>query len=83
MSENYLGENVNDKYYPRLSCALSSEYDIYQCCHHDCELPDNEHDNDYEWKIEHRCSCCKSSEAEKPKGEIEQHRFINCICRII
>lgn len=64
---------MNEKYFPRLSCALSSDYELYPCCHHDCELPDNDHDTDYEWKvIEHRCSCCKNceKEPEKPKGMI-------------
>ena len=68
MSENYLGDNINEKYYPRLSCALSSDYEIYQCCHHESEIPDNEHDMECDWKIEHRCSYCKHSEVEKPKG---------------
>ncbi|KAK3601868.1 hypothetical protein CHS0354_041799 [Potamilus streckersoni] len=52
MQENFLVDNMNDKFYPRLSCALSEC--SYQCPSRDCELGDVEgcQECETEWKIE-------------------------------
>ena len=65
-----MGEAVGDKfYYPRLSCALSSECDVrsFQCPYYDCELAEMEAECE-ECKVDRRCSCYKQDNDPK-KGK--------------
>ena len=69
MPSTYIGDPVNDKFYPRISCALSSsDYDArsFQCPYYDCEIADNEYECDIEHcKMEHRDSSTKQDKEAK------------------
>ena len=80
--DSYIGENVNDKYYPRISCALSNECDHrnYQCPCYDCEMAEQEKCEECELEVKfERCSCnCKEKFEDGEKG-ISDRRLVSCM----
>lgn len=69
LPETYLAETANDKFYPRIQCALPCDHDVrgYPCYECDCL----EHDHEFEMEYKHdpeNCGCKPENTQKRNSG---------------
>ncbi|XP_053393144.1 voltage-dependent T-type calcium channel subunit alpha-1G-like isoform X2 [Mercenaria mercenaria] len=65
LPDTYLAETVNDKFYPRIQCALPCDHEIrtYPC--YDCDCVEHDHEFEMEYKHDPENCGCKQENAQK------------------
>lgn len=77
MPETYLAETANDKFYPRIQCALPCDHDVrgYPC--YECDCLEHDHEFEMEYKHDPENCGCKPENTQKRNSGIIWHQIMS------